>query len=142
MQWIRHLLPRRLQPKKLVVLLAVLGIALILVAALQLWELNRSQLSTATDVPEAGLKKSPDFTGLFRRDSDEEEGEDGFEHLERKWKEPEWQVADILRLLPTMKKPVVPVIVVEEHYEGRLVFVDICMYACLHCIVVISMPNN
>lgn len=116
------MVPRRLTPK-CVFLLAVVGIALILLGVLHLRELNGSQPSRR--MSEVHQDKFPNYHGrLFREDSSEdgEEDELTFVHLERKWKEPEWEVAEILRQLPTMKEPVVPVIVVEEHYEGKLIF--------------------
>ena len=113
MRWSKILWPRRLKPK-FVLLLAVVGIALIFVLVLQLRVLRA--------VSEVHLGKFPYLHGrMFRAGGveDEEEDDIGFMHLERKWKEPEWEVAEILRQRPTMKEPVVPVIIVEEHFEGQ-----------------------
>ena len=56
--------------------------------------------------------------GQIFHDSDSED-EDEFEKLERVWTEPAWSVPAILRQVAASKQSVVPVVVVEEHFEGN-----------------------
>lgn len=116
MQWTAVLFPRRLQLKLL--LLLVVAVTCFLISAVFLHrELYRSQSPAEIHLQEFPGDDDSDENSNEKRNH---EDEDFLLHLERSWKEPEWKVAEILRLLPTMKKPLLPVFLVEEHHEGKV----------------------
>ncbi|KAK7112445.1 hypothetical protein V1264_011901 [Littorina saxatilis] len=71
--------------------------------------------------PRVVVRKHPNFRHRADPYSKNDETEDMayelIQPMQRTWKEPKWKVAKILRQLPAMAKSLIPVFVVEEHYE-------------------------
>ncbi|XP_076459880.1 UPF0489 protein C5orf22 homolog isoform X2 [Babylonia areolata] len=104
--------PRQLKLKTLCVLVTVVSLVLVGITMWLKSDFSRVRY-TLRKVQQSRLVQRM-FAGP---EGSEEDLSSQFMKLERQWKEPEWEVADVLRRKGAGTQQLLPVVVVEEHHE-------------------------